>query len=597
MQVIDKERALSEAEIKEIENNKIMNGVNIWASFYRANPHRFAKDYLGLKLKPFQQIILCMMFRFCNVIFLACRGIGKSFLMAIFCVCYCILYPGTTVCVASGTRTQANEILDKISRQLMPNSPNLCMEIRVVVSNSTTGYCEFKNGSVINIVTAGESARHNRATILICDEFRLVKKDVIDTILRKFLTTPRHPAYLERPEYADYPIERTKEVYASSCWYESHWSYQHVRTYVENMIRGRSYFCCSIPYQLGIKEKLFDREKIEDEMSEATFNEIAFHMESESLFYGQSSNGLYNFDDIDKRRQIKYPFYPKGMLGKITDKRILLPAKQPGEKRILSADIALMASTGKKKNDATSIFINQMLPLTENRYTKNFIYTENREGLRTDTLALIIRRLFSEFDCDYLAIDVKGNGLGIVDLLMAPIYDSQTGVTYETLSCCNNEEIADRCAVKNAPRKIWAIQGSADFNSRCAIDLREEIRNGLVQLLVNEYDAEEYLSELKGYSSLSVEDKTNLKLPYIHTTLLVNELVKLQCTVKDNVIKVKEESGNRKDRYSSMAYNIFVAKEIERDNAHQTSSFNDELVMSLRKPLSNLHNNRYLRRR
>ena len=39
----------------------ILNGVRKWASFYRANPHRFAEDYLGVTLKLFQKILLYMM--------------------------------------------------------------------------------------------------------------------------------------------------------------------------------------------------------------------------------------------------------------------------------------------------------------------------------------------------------------------------------------------------------------------------------------------------------------------------------------------------------------------------------------------------------
>ena len=55
----------------------------------------------------------------------------------------------------------------------------------------------FRNGSYIKIVTAGESARGNRAHVLILDEFRLIDKDTIDTILRKFLSSPRTPVYSE----------------------------------------------------------------------------------------------------------------------------------------------------------------------------------------------------------------------------------------------------------------------------------------------------------------------------------------------------------------------------------------------------------------
>ena len=56
------------------KNTKIMNGVNIWASFYRANPHRFVKDYLGIELRLFQKILIYMMNISTHFIYLAARG-------------------------------------------------------------------------------------------------------------------------------------------------------------------------------------------------------------------------------------------------------------------------------------------------------------------------------------------------------------------------------------------------------------------------------------------------------------------------------------------------------------------------------------------
>ena len=49
---------------KEVANDKVermMNGVSVWCSFYRANPHRFCKDYLNIDLKLFQKILLYAM--------------------------------------------------------------------------------------------------------------------------------------------------------------------------------------------------------------------------------------------------------------------------------------------------------------------------------------------------------------------------------------------------------------------------------------------------------------------------------------------------------------------------------------------------------
>lgn len=574
----------TESQVKQDKADRIMNGVNVWAAFYRANPHRFARDYLNLKLDRFQQIILCMMFRFSNVVYLASRGGGKSFLIAIFCVIHCILYPETRICLASKTRKQATEIIDKIREILMPRSANLRLEIEEVQVNQANAFVSFRNDSRIVVVTAADSARHNRATVLVVDEFRMVDKNIIDTVLRKFLTSQRHPAFLDKPEYKDYPKEQTKELYASSCWYESHWSYELVRSYVVNMIRGRSYFCCAMPYQLAIKEGRLDKTKVEDEMSETTFNAITFQMEMEALFFGQSSGGLYNFDEIDRNRVIKYPFYPKFAGHKLADKRLYIPAKMPGEVRVLSADIALMSSA-KNKNDATSIFINQMLPTSNNRFINNIVYADNNEGLRTDAQALAIRKLFEDYDCDYLVLDTKGLGLGVSDALMADIYDQDRGVTYSALSCCNNDELAKRCLVPDAPKVIWSVQGTQEFNSQCALGLREALKQGSVRLLTSEFAAEDSLGELRGYDNLSPADALNLKLPYIHTSLLINELIKLEYEVRNNVIRVKEKAGMRKDRYSSLSYNIHVAKIIERDLQVQKSKKTmEQLVFKFRAP-------------
>ena len=91
--------------------------------------------------------------------------------------------------------------------------------------------------------------------------------------------------------------------------------------------------------------------------------------------------------------------------------------KENGEMRILSADIALMSSK-KHDNDATSVFINRMLPTKSGRYSSNIVYADGMEGLHTEDQALEIRRLFDEYQCDYIVLDTNGIGLGVFDALV-----------------------------------------------------------------------------------------------------------------------------------------------------------------------------------
>ena len=62
------------------------------------------------------------------------------------------------------------------------------------------------------------------------------------------------------------------------------------------------------------------------------------------------------------------------------------------ERRILSVDVALMASK-KHKNDASSIILNSAIPKNNNTYISHIAYLENHEGLNTDELALLIMKL------------------------------------------------------------------------------------------------------------------------------------------------------------------------------------------------------------
>jgi hypothetical protein len=318
-----------------------------------------------------------------------------------------------------------------------------------------------------------------------------------------------------------------------------------------------------LPYELAIKENLLSREQVEDEMSESDFDELSFKMEMECEWFGDDENALFSYDDLSRNRKLKVPVYPPKIAGLMADKNLKIPPLAKNEERILSLDVALLAST-KHNNDAASIFINSALPNKDNRYVANIIYTENYEGLHSEDLALIVRRLFEQYHCTQLVIDCRGVGISVYDNLCRDIYDNELATTYCALSCCNDSVFADRCLDKSAPKVIWAINATAQLNNDMALALREAFRQNRINLLVSEFDAEEILAGFRGYNSLTSQEKIELQMPYIHTTLLINELINLQTETKGVNIKVKEKSGMRKDRFSSLEYNWWVCLQLEQ---------------------------------
>ena len=384
------------ATAQKTRYDAVMDGAALWGAYYRNNPDKFAGDYLHLRLRKFQKILLVMMFWSNVFVFIACRGIGKTFLSAIYCVIRAILWPGTRVCVASAKRAQAAEVLNKIIYELMPNSPELRAEINEKKThvNNTEAIIVFWNSSTIKVVTASDSARSNRAHVLLLDEFRLMQKDVVDTVLRKFLTLRRMPLYSELTEderKMEYAKEKNLTMYLSSAWFKDSWEYTKCTDALSALLDGKRQFVCGFPYQLSIDEGLLDPELVEDEMCDQQFSEIKFSIEMEALFYGAADGAFFDFDTVSKNRRIQYPMLPDDMSSKVNGGGALrIPPKQNGEIRLVSADIALMSSN-RNKNDATSIFINSMMPTKSGRYVSNIVYADSAEGLRTDDQALMIR--------------------------------------------------------------------------------------------------------------------------------------------------------------------------------------------------------------
>lgn len=550
----------TQTEIEKDKQQKIMETVAWRAGYYRSNPHRYVIDVLGLSLKWFQQILLWCMMHYNFVMYLAARGQGKTYLTALFCCVRCILFPGTKIVVSSGTLKQANEVLLKIQDDFMKQSSILRSEIEKCNIGQNDASIYFKNGSWIKTRTSSENSRSARANCIVVDEFRMVDETVINTVLRKFLTSPRQPKYLQKPEYA-HMQERNKEIYMSSAYFKSSWAYRKAQSYTLNFFDDtKKYFICGLPYQVSVREGLLSRSQLEDEMSEADYNELVQQMEMECLWFGDTDGSLFKFDELTARRRLRKAFPP---LSFCNDK-ISIPKLTATGKRILSIDVALMQSTKKKKNDASAIFINDLIQVNDTAYQSNFVYGETFEGLKTDELGMIVMKYFYEYQCTDLVLDTNGIGLGVYDFITKEQICQENGKRYQAMTCINDKDMAERCKVRDANKVVWSIKANANFNNEICVLLRNGIQNGKINFLIPEQDADSSLKETyKGYFKMSPTEQAKLKMSYIQTTFAVYELIKLDHEVKNGNIKVKEVEGMRKDRYSSIAYSYWCACQLE----------------------------------
>ena len=184
-----------------------------------------------------------------------------------FCCVRAILYPGSKIILASGNKKQSSSIITEKIADLRRNHPMLDREIEDIKTNHDDVKCVFKN----------DGARSKRGNIVVADEFRMIKEEIINTVLKQFLTNPRKPPFLEKPEYEDYPLESNKEIYLTSAFLKSHWSYNKFETITKRMCEGKPAFSCDIPYICSLDHKLLLKEKIEEDRQE--IGEFSFLME------------------------------------------------------------------------------------------------------------------------------------------------------------------------------------------------------------------------------------------------------------------------------------------------------------------------------
>ena len=545
-----------------------IKGAAKWISFFREYPFVFCEYYLNVNLKPFQCVLLYEMMHNSYFCFIAARGLGKTYITALYCIIRCILYPGTKVIISAGVKDQSWQVIDKIN-DVYRDAPMLREEIQYKNENRQDPQITFKNGSAIRTVAANENARSLRANVLIMDEFRMIPKDIADSVLKKFLANPRSAKYLNLPQY-EHLKEDNIQIYMSSAWTKDHWSYARYVSFIKQMISGKPYFCCNLSYHVSVKNGLRKKSQIIDEMSESDFDPLKWQMEMEGKFLGENENAFFDGDMLRACRKLdKAAFPPEVYLACPKDEKRLNLKKDPEEIRIVFADIALMAST-RHKNDATCIGLMRLTPnLGKSDYIRDVLYLETFTGIHSEELALRIRKLYADYSADYIVMDAGGVGQPIFDILAGnPLIDKATGIEYSPLACCNNNELNERCLFPNNPKVIYAVKAYSQDNSDMAIYLQNAINNRKIRFLIDENVAmSEKLQNLSSWDEYSPELKGKLKGPYAQTTYAFQEMLNLEAQRLDNgKLRLREAPGARKDRYSAIAMANYFATELSRSN-------------------------------
>jgi len=529
-------------------------------AYYRIHLDKFAIDILGLKLHLFQRLILRAMARYQYTMLICCRGLGKSWISAVFFVCSAILYKGLKCGIASGQGQQArNVIVQKIKGELA-NNPNIAREI-VFPINTSASDCvvNFRNGSEIRAIVLGrnqgDGARSWRFHYLLIDEARLVLDSIISTILIPMTKTKR-PVAIDHMQ-----SEKGKVIFISSAFLKTSDLYKRFTYFFDKMKEGnKNYFVCALDYKVGIESMIFDAEDIEEERNKPDTTEEIFLYEYCGQFVGSSGESYYPYDVTNPCRTL--------------DQCELTQPKKSKSQYIIVHDVAISDA---KNSDNACTHVIKLKERSNGTYFKDVVYTKTHNGMTLPDQKDFIRELYHlKFpNAIKIIIDMRGNGEPLPSLFYES-WEYKDEKTKEILEfpplVLDNDEKG--ISIRNAVPIIRGITATQSSNNTMHTYLKASFENGSLRLLKHSTEMDEaYKSD-----QMSIEEF----LMYIQTDLMIQEL--------SNIKQIMSNSGNiiydrivktvKRDRATSLAYGISIVNEMEEENRKNVKDSDYDFVFS-----------------
>lgn len=570
-----------------------------WCSFWRRNLHLFVRDYLKLSLYPYQQIAIYKMGISNFICMIASRNDAKSFIIALYACCRCILYPGTLFVIGSATKGQSKLMVSaKIQDELMQWSKPLAAEIEKVSTSANDTYVKFRNTSKIIVYTANDNARGNRSHASCREEFRQIDKKIEDSVISPFQTVRNRP-YMRKnignKLYGDIPIlqENPVDIYISSSWIDDgNWMWGIVDQAFNGMLKNDGSVLLTFDESITLKHHLKTMKQMKREKKKQ--DPVTWKTEFLNLKVKDSLSSYFTYKMLMDRQVSKHVFYPKNILDfKSNRKNKYAIPKQDNEVRVISNDIAFVAG---QKNDNSVYSCIRAIPEnityeTNNGsveirqgYRRQYPYIESNQLGDTTKQAIRIRQLYEDFRSDFIVIDTRNGGLQVLYALEKILYDEERGIEYSPLSCMNNEDYAKVCIDPGAKKCIYAINATQTLNSDIAISFRKNLVENKIDFLVNFNTAkEEILQNNKEYiEEVDVEKQVEFERPFLETQAMISECAELKYEKmpQTGVVKIQEKGKNRKDRYTSCSYGSYFIDQLELDMLGSSSDYDYSVLIN-----------------
>lgn len=507
----------------------------------------------------YQRVFLRTVMRYQYVYAVFPRAYSKSFLTVMAMLIRCILYPDAHLFVTSGGKEQGASILSSKVAEICRLIPAFNKEIdwrrgKTQVGKDTVKYV-FKNGSTLDNLAARETSRGQRRHGGVMEECVGINDDILREVIIPVMAVSRRAKDGSVNERE--PLNKS-QVYITTAGYKGTYPYDRligmlVRMAMQPercMVLGGTW---RTPVAMGLQSKTF----IKDQKEEGTYNEASFEREYESVWSGSTEDAFFNTDIFDRNRILRQPEYEAS--GRSSKASFY----------ILSADV------GRKGCD-TVVSVFKCTPQPQGAAIKTLVNIFTFSDEHFEDQAINLKKLYYKFNARRLVIDGNGLGIGLIDYMIKPQINPDTGDSFPDFGIYNDDEgYYKKYRTSSCEQDaIYIIKANAPINTEAHANARTQLSSGKVKLLVDERVAKTKLMGTKIGQNMSPEDRAEYLKPFTLTSILKEEALNLREENEGvNIILKQANKGIRKDKFSSFEYGLYYIKQ-EEENSKKKKKFN-----------------------
>lgn len=486
------------------EEQKRLNLSEKLILYYRKHPCEAAKDLLGVDLVWFQRIILrALWFKKYNLLLMS-RGIGKTWMLALFAILYGMLYPGVDIGVITPSFKQTEFLFDKIS-DFYDNSAYMRAATSKLQKTTYRALIKFYNGAMIEGLPlgTGEKVRGRRYNIILIDEYAFVDDIIIKKVVRPMMNVKKKGV-------------ENKYIISSTAYYT--WNHYYLQYLLYNVMSAKK------PNLYGLHEYIFE------DLNMVPNPPFELDEEVYKMMKMDTTREIYEMENLGKFPVENVGFFSPLLIDKCTPRRGEIednscPMEITGDKNCSYAMGIDAARVAGGDNFAISI-------LKIQNGIKKLVHSFTLNGAPYQEMIYNIRRLLQEFNVVQINCDAGGGGTTIKDLLMQP-YKILSGKVLPPILDMDDKDMLEREGIH--------MLRMVNFTRTVVNDLYMRLKADMQHLTIN------FPLDIRRHSDVNFEKISN---DIIETK---RELLVLQAEGKGNYYTFDVPSGFKKDRATALA--------------------------------------------